>query len=434
MKGIHHLTAILVAGTSLVSASLAPRQPWHAEREADTVSNLEQRQLWYAEREADTSSGVKKRQPWYAEREADTTPEKRQPWYAEHEADATSQAEKRQPWYAEREADTTPGVTKRQPWYAEREGDTAPGKRQPWYAEREADATPNVGKRQPWYAEREADTVAEHERRQPWYAEREADTEAGPEKRQLWYAEREQDAEANGDLEKRMSPPQEYGPDPRLWLNTPRMVSGPAIARAVQRKDPIALGSAQRRSILSAEQHEAEDQAIRDWVYHNMRVDPLSETSDRGRKLFEFQVKSATDRVDREHVPAHILPLFENAINEQQRVTYLNLYLQVTGRQPRSATELGWNATREEPTLLENDEVGYGYALASQHQHHCANILADAIDLGRDNINDFFLVPIVDCISLLNIYAEHLSEYREPVRTLTDLARGRLERGFGMAD
>lgn len=151
-----------------------------------------------------------------------------------------------------------------------------------------------------------------------------------------------------------------------------------------------------------------------------MRVGPLRETSDRGRKLFEFQVKPATDRVDHEHVPDHILPLFENAINEQQRVTYLNLYLQVTGRQPRSATELGWNATREEPTLLENDEVGYGYALAIQHQHHCANILADAIDLGRDNINDFFLVHIVHCISLLKIYAKHLSEYCEPVWTLTD--------------
>lgn len=114
-------------------------------------------------------------------------------------------------------------------------------------------ATASLTLRQPWYAEREADTIAEHERRQPWYAKREADTEAGPEKRQPWYAEREQDAEVNGNLKKRMSPPQEYGPDPTLWLNTPRMVSGPTTARVVQHEESTNSHSAQRRRIMSVE-------------------------------------------------------------------------------------------------------------------------------------------------------------------------------------
>ncbi|KAI8627291.1 hypothetical protein F5Y19DRAFT_477505 [Xylariaceae sp. FL1651] len=78
--------------------------------------------------------------------------------------------------------------------------------------------------------------------------------------------------------------------------------------------------------------------------------------------------------------------------------------------------------------------MGYEYALASQHQHHCANTPANAIDLGRDNINNFYLFHIVHCISLLKLYAEHISDYREPIRTLSDLARGRLDRDFKMSD
>lgn len=165
-----------------------------------------------------------------------------------------------------------------------------------------------------------------------------------------------------------------------------------------------------------------------------MRQDKLRETSDRGRSLLEFEVTPATDRVDREHIPAHLQETIDNAINDQYRVSVLNFYLQVTGREPRTAEELGWNRTRDEPSLLDNDEVGYGYALASQHQHHCANTLADAIDLGKDNINDFYMIHIIHCLSLVKIYSEKLDFYKEPVLPLTELARGRLERGFKMSD
>lgn len=165
-----------------------------------------------------------------------------------------------------------------------------------------------------------------------------------------------------------------------------------------------------------------------------MRQDKLRDTSDRGRSLLEFELRPATDRVDREHVPAHLQEAMDNAINDQHRVSMLNFYLRASGREPRPADELGWNRTREEPCLLDSDEVGYGYALASQHQHHCANTLADAIDLGKDNINDFYMIHVIHCLSLVKIYSEKLDFYKEPVLPLTDQARGRLEKGYEMSD
>ncbi|KAI0502785.1 hypothetical protein F5B22DRAFT_652732 [Xylaria bambusicola] len=290
-------------------------------------------------------------------------------------------------------------------------------KRQNWYGVKEADAEADIEKRQlRWYHIKEADVEADIEKRQTWYGVKEADAEAGT------------DTESDGSIEKRMQPPEAYGVDPRIILGEPHMITRRALARSLR-----STSSADKRSI-SLEEHEAEDQALKDWVYSQMRENPLRETSDRGRKLFEYDLIPADDQVDRDHVPNHLRLLFDNAINEQAKVTYLNLYLQVTGRQLRAATELGWNSTHSVPTLLETDEIGYGYALASQHQHHCANTLADAIDLGRDNINDFYLVHVIHCISLLKVYAERLSEDREPIRTLSDAARELLERGFRMSD
>lgn len=173
---------------------------------------------------------------------------------------------------------------------------------------------------------------------------------------------------------------------------------------------------------------------LKKWVYGTMREDTLRDTSDRGRRLLEYEVTPATDRVDREHIPGHLQDMMDNAINDQERVSVLNFYLQVTGREPRVADELGWNRTRDEPTLLDNDEVGYGYALGSQHQHHCANTLADAVDLGKDNINDFYMIHVIHCLSLIKIYSEKLDFYREPVQPLTDGARHRLENNYQMSD
>lgn len=193
------------------------------------------------------------------------------------------------------------------------------------------------------------------------------------------------------------------------------------------------MDTAAKRSTTLAE-HEAQNAKLRAWVYDTMRQDKLRDTSDRGRKLLEYTVRPATDRVDREHIPTYLTEVIEGAVNDQERVSLLNYYLQVTGREPRVASELGWNRTRDEPTLLENDEIGYGYALGSQHQHHCANTLADAIDLGKDNINDFWMFHIIHCLAIVKIYSEKLDFYHEPVQPLTDVARSLLEKGYAMED
>ncbi|KAI1349925.1 hypothetical protein F5Y01DRAFT_326794 [Xylaria sp. FL0043] len=436
------------------------RQPWYvikeSDAEAEDVTQVEKRQPWYVIKESDAEdkadAPVEKRQPWYVIKDSDVQAEdgidieKRQPWYVIKEADAEldGSVEKRQPWYVIKEADAEAdgSVDKRQPWYvikeADAEADDPVEKRQPWYVIKEADAAADdaVEKRQPWYVIKEADAEIDGEvdssveRRQPWYVIKEADAEADTsvDKRQPWYVIKEADAEAEVSVDKRMAPPASYGVDPQILRDESHMITRSTLSRALRSANRVG-----KRSI-PLEDQAAEDQALKDWVYSQMRENPLRETSDRGRKLFEYDIVPADDQVDRDHVPEHLKTLFDNAINEQEKVTYLNLYLQVTGRQLRAATELGWNGTHPVPTLLETDEIGYGYALASQHQHHCANTLADAIDLGRDNINDFYLFHIIHCISLLKVYAERLSDYREPVRTLSDIARGRLERGFQMSD
>ena len=64
------------------------------------------------------------------------------------------------------------------------------------------------------------------------------------------------------------------------------------------------------------------------------------------------------------------------------------------------------------------NEVGYGYALSGQHQYHCAEFLADAVELGKDNINDFYLRHVIHCLGLVKHLASKLTE-PEPLTLLT---------------
>jgi hypothetical protein len=74
------------------------------------------------------------------------------------------------------------------------------------------------------------------------------------------------------------------------------------------------------------------------------------------------------------------------------------------------------------PGLPDNgNEIGFGYGYAGQHQSHCVDFLADAIEIGKSNIHDFYLFHVIHCLSLLKIYAPKLMD-KEPFTTLTPKA------------
>jgi len=93
-----------------------------------------------------------------------------------------------------------------------------------------------------------------------------------------------------------------------------------------------------------------------------------------------------------------------------------------TGREVRSAAELGFKPTMALPGLAENgNEIGFGYAYAGQHQSHCVEFLADAIEIGKANLHDFYLFHVIHCLSLIKLYSSQLHE-KEPFTTLTPAA------------
>ncbi|KAI1502982.1 hypothetical protein F5X99DRAFT_407538 [Biscogniauxia marginata] len=183
--------------------------------------------------------------------------------------------------------------------------------------------------------------------------------------------------------------------------------------------------SLDKRSGMSNEEKQSYEKSLRDWIYNDMRGEPLRESSERGKAFFEFTPKPRHDIVDRWHVPAELQERFNTTHSDAERVSILNYYLMVTDREPKSARELGFTPTFDAPGLTEANEVGYGYALAGQHQYHCVNFVADAIDIGKEHLNDFYLKHAIHCLGLLKWLAPQLT-MKQPTSFLLTGANERL--------
>ncbi|PVH96852.1 hypothetical protein DM02DRAFT_472289, partial [Periconia macrospinosa] len=187
--------------------------------------------------------------------------------------------------------------------------------------------------------------------------------------------------------------------------------------------------SLDKRSWTNAEKEEYE-KSLREWIYQDMRRQPLRESSERGKAFFEFTPKPRNDVVDRDHVPVELQERFNGAeTTDAERVSMLNYYLMVTGREPKPASELGFQPTSDKPGLTEKNEVGFGYALAGQHQTHCTDFVADAIDIGKDNLNDFFLKHTIHCLGLLKYLAPQLT-MKQPTSFLLPEANERVTNDY----
>ena len=180
---------------------------------------------------------------------------------------------------------------------------------------------------------------------------------------------------------------------------------------------------------MDYDQKEAYELNLRRWIYDNMRAESLRETSERGKALFQFEVIPRDDQVDRWHVPTDLQSRFDHSRSDAERVSVLNYYLMVTGREPKSAQELGFTPTASEPGLVDENEVGFGYALAGQHQYHCVDFVADAIDIGKANINDFYLKHTIHCLGLLKYLAPNLT-MKQPIAFLRSPANERIKAGY----
>ncbi|KAI1739626.1 hypothetical protein F4680DRAFT_466417 [Xylaria scruposa] len=180
-----------------------------------------------------------------------------------------------------------------------------------------------------------------------------------------------------------------------------------------------------KRTSPTAQKKEEYEISLRERVYKNMREEPLRESSERGKALFEFTPKPRHDLVDRWHVPTELRERFDTSQSDAERVSVLNFYLMVTDREPKSAAELGFTPTSDVPELPERNEVGYGYTLAGQHQYHCVNFVADAVDVGKENLNDFYLKHTIHCLGLMKWLSPQLT-MKQPSGYLLPAANERL--------
>lgn len=183
-----------------------------------------------------------------------------------------------------------------------------------------------------------------------------------------------------------------------------------------------------KRSGLSNTEKQSYEKALRNWIYYDMRGKSLRESSERGKAFFEFTPKPRDDVVDRWHVPPELQDRFNISDSDAERVSILNYYLWVTGREPKSAEDLGFTPTFDKPGLTEENEVGYGYALAGQHQYHCVDFVADAVDVGKQRLNDFFLKHTIHCLGLLKWLSPQLT-MKQPTSFLLGPAERRLLEG-----
>lgn len=189
------------------------------------------------------------------------------------------------------------------------------------------------------------------------------------------------------------------------------------------------LDQGSKKRSLTPNEKKTYEKTLRDWIKEDMRTKPLRESSEQGKAYFEFTPKPRNDTVDRWHVPAELQERFNSTDSDAERVSMLNYYLMVTGREPKPAVELGFTPTFDKPGLTETNEVGYGYALAGQHQAHCADFVADAIDIGKDNLNDFFLKHTIHCLGLLKYLAPQLT-MKQPTSFLLAEANRRVANNY----
>lgn len=169
---------------------------------------------------------------------------------------------------------------------------------------------------------------------------------------------------------------------------------------------------------------------LRAEVFGNMRHEHLRVSTEKGKAFFHYTIHPKNDTVDRWNVPATIKGRYDAALDDAERVSILNYYLLETGREVKSALELGFKPTLAIPGLPDNgNEIGYGYAFAGQHQSHCVDFLADAIEIGKENLQDFYVFHVIHCLSLIKIYSLRLTD-KEPLTTLTPSANALVQAHF----
>lgn len=169
---------------------------------------------------------------------------------------------------------------------------------------------------------------------------------------------------------------------------------------------------------------------LKEDVFGNIRHEHLRVSTEKAKAFLQYTIHPKNDTVDRWHIPETIAGRYADAYGDSDRVSILNYYLLETGREVRSAAELGFKPTMAIPGLPDNgNEVGYGYALAGQHQSHCIDFIADAIEIGKSNLQDFYLFHVIHCLSLIKMYSPQLTD-REPITTLTPQANALVQAHF----
>ncbi|KAM0171484.1 hypothetical protein ACHAPC_011025 [Botrytis cinerea] len=386
---------------------------------------------WYKESAAADDAGLAKRAeaaPWYKESAAadDAGLAKRAeaaPWYKESAAADDAGLAKRAeaaPWYKESAAADDAGLAKRAeaaPWYKESAAadDAGLAKRAeaaPWYKESSAADDAGLSERAeaaPWYKESSAaDDAGLSERAEaaPWYKESSAADDAGLSERAeaaSWY--KESSAVDDAGLSERA--------EAASWYKE----SSAADSAGLDKRD-------------AADAVAARQEQLKREVFGNMRKEHLKVSAEKGKAFFQFTIHPKNDTVDRWNIPAAIKRRYDDADGDADRVSILNYYLMETGREIRSAAELGFKPTMALPGLAENgNEVGFGYAYAGQHQSHCVEFLANAIEIGKANLHDFYLFHVIHCLSLIKLYSLQLHD-KEPFTTLTPVANALVQSHF----
>ena len=325
--------------------------------------------------------------------------------------------EENPPWYRDSPAAIASSLDKR--------GDTAglgtTEENPPWYRDSPAVAASSLDKRG------DAAGLGITEENPPWYRDSPAAVASALDKR----------ADAAGLTTTEENPP--------WYRDSPAAVASALDKRADAaglstteenppwyRDSPAAVASALDKRTDAAD-HDTTDKtmdSIRARAFGNMRAESMRLSSEKGKEFFLFTPRPRNDTVDRWHIPVQLRSRYEKSNSDADRVSVLNNYLYVTGRRPKSAAALGFNPTMSMPGLPEGgNEVGYGYALEGQHQYHCADVVADAIDIGKDKTSDFFLEHVIHCVSLIKTLAMRLQE-PQPVSVLSAYGEAQVKGHF----
>lgn len=406
------LVGLLVSGASTTPIpEIAEREfaatDWYKDSAAGVAESLDKRAAtdWYKDSAAGVAESLDKRAAtdWYKDSAAGVAEslENRAAtdWYKDSAAGVAESLEKRAAtdWYKDSAVGVAESLEKRAAT--------------DWYKDSAAGVAESLEKRAAtdWYKDSAAGVAESLEERAAtdWYKDSAAGVAESLQKREAtdWY--KDSAAGIADSLDKRVS---DAGPD---WYAD----SASGVAKSLDKR------------AMNSEEKESYEVDLRLWIYHNMREKPLRESSERGKSFFTFETHPRNDKVDRWHVPAELINRFDSTTSDADRVSILNYYLMVTGREPLSAADLGFAPTMEEPGLVEGNEVGYGYALAGQHQYHCVDFIADAIDIGKDRLNDFYLKHTIHCLGLLKYLAPEL-KMRQPLAMLRVPANERVKNNY----